>query len=124
MCGIIGFNGQFSRVDLLAGLEIMRHRGPDDSGLWIDPSKNVGLAHARLSIIDLSPLGHQPMVDPTTGTQLVFNGEIYNYRELRAQLEARGHTFRGHSDTEVLLHMYLEHGSEMLSRLNGIFTVD
>ena len=123
MCGIIGFNGQFSRVDLLAGLEIMRHRGPDDSGLWIDPSKNVGLAHARLSIIDLSPLGHQPMVDPTTGTQLVFNGEIYNYRELRAQLEARGHTFRGHSDTEVLLHMYLEHGSEMLSRLNGIFTV-
>lgn len=123
MCGIIGFNGQFHRESLASGLRAIRHRGPDDGGEFVDPDAGVGLGHARLSIIDLSPLGHQPMSDQATGVQLVFNGEIYNYRELRAELEAKGHSFRGHSDTEVLLHMYLEQGTEMFPRLNGIFTV-
>jgi asparagine synthase (glutamine-hydrolysing) len=123
MCGIIGFIGQFTEDHLASGLGAIRHRGPDDYGIWRDAVAQVGLGHARLSIIDLSPLGHQPMLSEATGVQLVFNGEIYNFRELRSQLEGRGHTFRGHSDTEVLLHMYLEHGQEMFSRLNGIFTV-
>ena len=123
MCGIIGCIGQFTKEHLASGLGAIRNRGPDDYGIWRDAVAKVGLGHARLSIIDLSPLGHQPMSSEATGVQLVFNGEIYNFRELRAQLEGMGHTFRGHSDTEVLLHMYLEHGAEMFSRLNGIFTV-
>jgi asparagine synthase (glutamine-hydrolysing) len=99
----------------------MAHRGPDDSGVFCDPLVRVGMAHVRLSIIDLSPLGHQPMVDASGSVVIVFNGEIYNFRELRAQLELAGHGFRGHSDTEVLLVLYQEHGEAMLSLLNGIF---
>lgn len=123
MCGIIGFQGQFADEALVSGLAAIKHRGPDDRGEFIDRASRVGLGHARLSIIDLSPLGHQPMADERSGVQLVFNGEIYNYRELRAQLESAGHSFRGHSDTEVLLHMYLAHGDGMFGRLNGIFAL-
>jgi asparagine synthase (glutamine-hydrolysing) len=123
MCGIIGFQGTFSRESLALGLRAIRHRGPDDSGVFLSPENAVGLGHARLSIIDLSPLGHQPMPDATGTVQLVFNGEIYNYRELRRDLESRGHVFRGTSDTEVLLHMYLDEGRAMLPRLNGIFAL-
>jgi asparagine synthase (glutamine-hydrolysing) len=103
------------------GLSEIAHRGPDDRGEFVDLSVGIALGHTRLSIIDLSPLGHQPMADPSGSAHLVFNGEIYNYRELRAELEAKGHSFKGHSDTEVLLHMYLEYGDAMLPRLNGIF---
>jgi len=97
------------------------HRGPDDAGEWHSPDGKVGLAHRRLSIIDLSPLGHQPMVDASGAAVIVFNGEIYNFRELRAELEAKGHRFRSHSDTEVLLVLYRARGEAMLSLLNGIF---
>lgn len=121
MCGIIGYQGDIGREMLARGIDSIRHRGPDDSGLELDPVGRVALGHTRLSIIDLSPLGHQPMADPSDQVRLVFNGEIYNYRELRAELEAKGHSFKGHSDTEVLLHMYLEIGDAMLPRLNGIF---
>jgi len=121
MCGILGFQGGFAASSLQQGLACIAHRGPDDGGTFVDAEAQVGLGHARLSIIDLSPLGHQPMASDDGQVQLVFNGEIYNYRELRAELESRGHRFRGHSDTEVLLHMYLEHGTSMLPRLNGIF---
>jgi asparagine synthase (glutamine-hydrolysing) len=86
-----------------------------------DHERGIGLVHARLSIVDLSPLGHQPMHSADEGVVLVFNGEIYNFRELRADLEAQGVSFRGHSDTEVLLNLYLAEGEAMLSRLNGIF---
>ena len=123
MCGIIGFQGSFTREALALGLRSIRHRGPDDSGIYLAPDASVGLGHARLSIIDLSPLGHQPMADASGTVQLVFNGEIYNYRELRRELESRGHVFRGTSDTEVLLHMYLDEGRSMLPRLNGIFAL-
>ena len=105
----------------------MNHRGPDDSGVFVGESRDIGLVHTRLSIIDPSPLGHQPMMNENGSIVLVFNGEIYNYRELRAELEASGHTFHGSSDTEVLLHFYLEHRqlghafADLLQRLNGIF---
>lgn len=131
MCGIAGFSLLSHRIidfDCLntVGL-VLSHRGPDDSGLFADASSGVGLVHTRLSIIDPSPLGHQPMMNENGSIVLMFNGEIYNYRELRAELEASGHTFHGSSDTEVLLHFYLEHRQlghafvDLLQRLNGIF---
>jgi len=123
MCGIVGFSGAFDRSALDRGVAALRHRGPDDSGTFFDPAAGVGLGHTRLSIIDLSPLGHQPMEGLDGAVHLVFNGEIYNYRELRAELESLGHRFRGHSDTEVLLHMYLQEGEACLRRLNGIFAL-
>ena len=121
MCGIAGFSGRFD-PDLLGPMgSILAHRGPDDAGEWHDRASEVGLAHRRLSIIDLSPAGHQPMATADGRLQLVCNGEIYNYRELTAELTARGHRFRSRSDSEVLLHLYEEHGTDMLDRLLGIF---
>jgi asparagine synthase (glutamine-hydrolysing) len=110
-------------------LGALTHRGPDDSGVFEDPGAGIGLAHTRLSILDLSPFGHQPMLSDDGRVVLVFNGEIYNFRELRAELEVQGHRFKGESDTEVLLHLYLawcERGgdlAETLRRLNGIFAL-
>jgi asparagine synthase (glutamine-hydrolysing) len=94
---------------------------PDDFGLFVDRASGVGLAHTRLSILDLSPLGHQPMHSEDGAVVLVFNGEIYNFRNLRAELKAAGYRFRSHTDTEVLLNLYLAEGEAMLQRLNGIF---
>ncbi|NJD05856.1 MAG: asparagine synthase (glutamine-hydrolyzing) [Methylococcaceae bacterium] len=121
MCGILAFSGSHDPARLASGLRAIAHRGPDDNGVFIDHAFGVGLGHVRLSILDLSPLGHQPMASADGAVVLVFNGEIYNFRELRAELEAQGHGFRGHSDTEVLLTLYLRDGEEMLPRLNGIF---
>jgi len=123
MCGIVGIV-QESPIDgeLLIGMRnTMRHRGPDDAGLWISAEGLVGLAHQRLAIIDLSPGGHQPMADRTGQLWITFNGEIYNYRELRGELEGRGHGFRTSSDTEVILEAYRAWGTDCLSRLNGMF---
>src|SRR5712664_1464965 len=121
MCGVAGYSGSFSSELLSLANETQAHRGPDDSGQFIDDAAGIGLGHVRLSILDLSPLGHQPMSSDDGLVTLVFNGEIYNFRELRAELEAQGHRFRGHSDTEVVLQLYLARGDAMLSRLNGIF---
>jgi asparagine synthase (glutamine-hydrolysing) len=99
----------------------MRHRGPDDAGLWWSGDGRVGLAHRRLAIIDLSPTGHQPMADASGRLHVTHNGEIYNYRELRRELEARGHRFRTASDTEVILEAYREWGTDCLSRFDGMF---
>ena len=101
--------------------DAIAHRGPDDAGEWHSADLSVAFAHRRLSIIDLSPLGHQPMVDGSGSAVIVFNGEIYNFRELRAQLEAEGCRFRGRSDTEVLLALYKTRGEAMLPLVNGIF---
>lgn len=135
MCGIAGFSGSFD-IDLLNTMgQILSHRGPDDAGsiLFEGQDVSVGLAHRRLSIIDLSPDGRQPMgvncnccgVQAFFPTEkqlwLVYNGELYNYKELRLELEGKGHRFHSQSDSEVLLHLYSEEGAEMLSRLNGIF---
>ena len=121
MCGIVGYLGDFETETIARATRRQAHRGPDDSGEFIDRTAGVGLGHVRLSILELSPLGHQPMVSEDGVVVLVFNGEIYNFRELRMELEAKGHRFRGHSDTEVLIHLYLVHGEDMLTRLNGIF---
>jgi asparagine synthase (glutamine-hydrolysing) len=99
----------------------MIHRGPDDAGEWWSADGRVGLGHRRLSIIDLSSAGHQPMHDKSGEVSIVFNGEIYNYQELRVQLLTKGHTFSSHSDTEVILVAYREWGTECLSHLNGMF---
>jgi asparagine synthase (glutamine-hydrolysing) len=99
----------------------MAHRGPDDAGIWWSVDGRVGLGHRRLAIIDLSPAGHQPMQDVAGLFNIVFNGEIYNYRDLRQELAAKGHTFRSQSDTEVILAAYREWGTNCLARLNGMF---
>ena len=121
MCGIAGYLGDFASPMLEAMAASIAHRGPDDAGIFQDLASGIGLAHRRLSILDLSPTGHQPMVSHDGTVVLVFNGEIYNFRELRTELEMRGHRFRSHSDTEVLLALYMHQGEGMLPRLNGIF---
>jgi asparagine synthase (glutamine-hydrolysing) len=122
MCGILGWIGTgATREAFEARLDQLRHRGPDGSGLWQDRPRDVLLGHRRLSIIDLSPTGAQPMVDASGRWVIVFNGEIYNFVELRAELEAAGASFRGRSDTEVLLEAYKRWGESCLARLNGMF---
>ena len=121
MCGIAGFSGNLDIQVLRKMSAAIVHRGPDDEGEFYDAAKGVGLAHRRLSILDLSPTGHQPMISEDGAVVLVFNGEIYNFRELRMELEARGHRFRGHSDTEVLLALYMVKGEDLLPYVNGIF---
>lgn len=120
MCGIVGFSGRFESQRIAVANRLQSHRGPDDSGVFVDAAAEIALGHVRLSILDLSPLGHQPM-SSEDGVVIVFNGEIYNFQSLRAELESKGRRFRGHSDTEVLLQLYLERGAAMLPMLNGIF---
>lgn len=123
MCGIIGWQGDFQRRSLKAALRAIAHRGPDDHGTFEHAASGTALGHVRLSILDLSPLGHQPMVSADGRFVLVYNGEIYNFAELRATLEAAGARFNGQSDTEVLLHLLQAEGAAALPRLNGIFAL-
>jgi asparagine synthase (glutamine-hydrolysing) len=126
MCGIIGVASRHSlsnRGWLKAGCTAMAHRGPDDSGSWWSANGNVGLAQRRLAIIDLSPGGHQPMHHEDDRLSIVFNGEIYNYLDLRDQLKAKGHRFVTQSDTEVILAAYSEWGTDCLAHLNGMFAI-
>src|ERR1017187_5031935 len=123
MCGICGiFNyrdDQPVEPDVVARMtQTMVHRGPDDEGTHFAGS--LGLGFRRLSIIDLSPAGHQPMSDPERRTWVVFNGEIYNFRELRRELEAHGREFRTQCDTEVIVQGYMQWGDGVLARLNGM----
>lgn len=129
MCGI---NGIFSfgaaapaidREELLRTREAMSARGPDAAGAWVSADGRVGLAARRLAILDLSPTGAQPMAAEGGRVQLVINGEIYNFRQLRAALEAAGCSFRGCGDTEVVLALYLRHGEAMLPLLRGMFAL-
>src|SRR3954465_14189108 len=129
MCGIFGMVARNARVapEVLERATLsLAHRGPDDSGTVIvrdstpEPVE-IGLGSRRLAILDLSSLGHQPMQDVETGNWIVFNGEIYNFREIQTELESAGCAFRSRSDTEVLLKAYAVWGKECLSRLRGIF---
>jgi len=121
MCGLAGFQGAFEQGVLRAFSTALHHRGPDDSGDWISSNGRTGLAHRRLSIIDVSSQGHQPMLDAAGQTVIAFNGEIYNFRELRREMARKGFAFKGQSDTEVLLALYRSVGEAMLPLLNGIF---
>ena len=126
MCGIYGYLSSKEKVDpvILQGMgESLRHRGPDGEGEEIQQSAEwgLGLGHTRLSIIDLSPAGKQPMCNEDGTIWITYNGEIYNFRELRAELERNGHRFKSNSDTEVIIHLYEERGVRCLERLNGMF---
>ena len=126
MCGIAAIfsyrNGPpIDEGELLKIRDRMVFRGPDGAGLWVSEDRQVGLAHRRLSILDLSSAGAQPMFDETGTLGIVFNGEIYNYRALRRELECRGYRFKSTSDTEVLLHLYSDRGAKMLDSLRGMY---
>ncbi len=151
--GIIQFSPQLSSHEIDTATQVIHHRGPDDEGflLWSPNQKpqvyagknsakntidhfhytilpatsqwKVALGHKRLSILDLSPLGHQPMVDHSTGVSLSFNGEVYNYKELREELFDLGHRFESQSDTEVILHAWVQWGEKSLHKFNGMFAL-
>ena len=124
MCAIVGIVSAApvrERDWIALGRDAMRHRGPDDAGEWWSADGCAGFGHRRLSVIDLSPAAHQPMQDAGGELCIVFNGEIYNFADLRGELAARGHAFRSHSDTEVILAAYREWGTDCLARLNGMF---
>lgn len=126
MCGIAGIVSTEPLVErdtLIRMRETMAHRGPDAAGLWLAPDRRAGLAHRRLAIIDRTPAGHQPMADPSEMVHIVLNGEIYNFRELRRELEQLGHQFRSASDTEVVLNGYREWGIDLVSRLEGMYAL-
>jgi asparagine synthase (glutamine-hydrolysing) len=124
MCGICGIVGQADEPLIKNMLAAIAHRGPDNEGIYIADSTNgerVGLGHRRLAIIDLSPAGHEPMTDQRQELWLTYNGEIYNFKEIRKDLEKRGHKFKSDSDAEVVIYAYREWGLNSLSLLNGMF---
>jgi len=121
MCGINGTYGLADASVISAMNDAVRHRGPDDEGLFCDSTRQIALGHRRLSILDLTSAGHQPMAYASGRYRVVYNGEIYNYRELRKELEVVGHSFKSDSDTEVLLAAYAEWGSGCVARLRGMF---
>lgn len=129
MCGIAGvlssekMDSEKLSLALRQLVDAMKHRGPDDNGTWTNVSGTAGLAHVRLAILDLSPGGHQPMQTGDGRFHITFNGEIYNFRELRRELESDGVFFASHSDTEVLLRLYEKHGVAMLPKLRGMFAL-
>jgi len=127
MCGIVGFQSlQHFNVlkDMLPQATArLNHRGPDSSGLYLDPHTGVGLGHARLSIIDLSSAGHQPMISDDGDVIITYNGEVYNFIEIRKTLEKLGHKFKSATDTEVVLKAYLEWGTGCLKKFIGMFAI-
>lgn len=125
MCGIVGYAGREGIEDaVLARMSTaIEHRGPDDAGAWKSADGRVGFSFRRLAIIDLSPTGHQPMTEATGTIHIAFNGEIYNYRDLRDELLRDGFEFRSRSDTEVILNAYRKWGDAFVEKLNGMFAI-
>ena len=124
MCGIAGLlhnQAEARKGEVLAMLDRLRHRGGDDSGIWTEPG--IALGHVRLSIIDLADTGHQPLANEDQTIWVTLNGEIYNFVELRRDLAARGHSFRGKSDTEIIPHLYEEYGDNFVDHLRGMFAI-
>lgn len=122
MCGIVGFTNKINDSDAVLGkmMDRIRHRGPDAEGKYID--EDIALGHRRLSIIDISSQGDQPIFNEDGSLVIVFNGEIYNYKEIREKLVSAGHTFKTNTDTEVLIHGYEEYGEKLLDKLRGMFS--
>jgi asparagine synthase (glutamine-hydrolysing) len=123
MCGIIG-EISTKKIDTEKFIQMrdeLTHRGPDDAGLYINQEGNVALGHRRLSIIDLTSSGREPMSDEDDSVWLTFNGEIYNHRELREELIKKGHRFKSRTDAEVIIHSYQEWGIDSLKKLRGMF---
>ncbi|MFT6690591.1 MAG: asparagine synthase (glutamine-hydrolyzing) [Colwellia sp.] len=126
MCGILGildFNKKIDVDRFRAMRDSMPYRGPDSNGMWFDGNENIGLAHLRLSILDPTPAGHQPRVEEAHNCVISYNGEVYNYLEIRTVLEAKGYTFETGSDTEVVLKAYIEYGVDCLQHFNGMFAI-
>ena len=127
MCGIVGYfrlrgEAPFDVEGFVTrARDQLTHRGPDDAGIYASPDRRCVLGHRRLSILDLSAAGHQPMSNEDGSLWIVFNGEIYNFQQLRAELVAKGHVFRSSADTEVILHLFEEEGAEVVHRLDGMF---
>jgi len=121
MCGICGIYGIREEILIKRMLGVLKHRGPDDQGIYLD--EFISLGHARLSIIDLSEKGRQPLFNEDGNIALIVNGEIYNFVELRAQLEIKGHTFFSRSDSEVIVHAYEEYGMDFVNKLRGMFAL-
>jgi asparagine synthase (glutamine-hydrolysing) len=119
ICGIVKIRETVTEEEIRAMRDVLSHRGPDQAGTWVQG--RVGLGHCRLSIIDLSEQGSQPMFNETGSIALVFNGEIYNFQEIRRVLETKGHIFRSHSDSEAIIHAYEEYGVDCLQHLRGMF---
>jgi asparagine synthase (glutamine-hydrolysing) len=126
MCGILGqinVNNPINPKNLQTMRDTMPYRGPDSNGLWFDDEGKVGLAHLRLSILDPTPAGHQPRVEEAHNCVISYNGEVYNYLEIRTELEEKGYTFETGSDTEVVLKAYIEYGVDCLKHFNGMFAI-
>lgn len=130
MCGICGIldyktTSSVTESHIRSMNKAMAHRGPDDEGVYIDATAQpaIGLGHRRLSIIDLSASGHQPMCNEDGSVWICFNGEIYNYESLKITLEKKGHRFRSHTDTETIIHLYEEHGEDCVRYLQGMFAI-
>jgi asparagine synthase (glutamine-hydrolysing) len=124
MCGISGMVNCGDRETLARMTHVQAHRGPDDSGLWdrkFPDGSYIGLGSRRLAILDLSPVGHMPMCNEDRTVWITYNGEIYNFAELRNELESKGHRFVSHTDTEVIVHLYEQEGPDCVKRLNGMF---
>jgi asparagine synthase (glutamine-hydrolysing) len=127
ICGILATSLSFDATEqtVVAMRDTMIHRGPDDGGAqsWAAGDSSVALAHRRLSIVDLSPAGHNPMPNEDGDVWITFNGEIYNHAALRTELEAKGHRYRSHTDTETIIHLYEEDGPRCVERLQGMFAI-
>jgi len=129
MCGIAGYrtfveSAEPLRDQLSSALDALRHRGPDDGGLWTEGGiAQIGLGQRRLSIIDLSAFGHQPMTSHCGQWVMVYNGEVYNFREIRAELEGLGHRFPGTGDSEVILQAFAQWGPQAVTRFVGMFAI-
>lgn len=124
MCGITGiwdFKNKISEGTLKEMTDCLRLRGPDDSGIFVDEKNNVGLGHRRLSILDLSPAGHQPMANDDKTIWITFNGEVYNFSEIRKELEEKRYSFKSNSDTEVIINSYQEWGIDCIQKFRGMF---